>query len=296
MGFFKRNNDANFLGETYTQKMSTYRIKDMMIERAIDLISKTISRTKFEVYRKGKGSEGVKRTVDTVFYTLNLRPNKNEDASSFWKMVVSWLLRNGDCLVIIIGSELFMASDWEENEKVISEKTFTNITLIDTKGNTYDYNGTLKSSEVIYMTMGDHEAMNTLNDFYEDYDKVISTAISGYRHSNAVKRLLNYPGRTPVFKSKDGSEKGIEQYAKELTSGLFDEENSLTTLPENFTLEDLKQAGKTTDDFRNSIKEFGDKVANAFGIPLDIYYGTKTDKSTGTNDFITFAVLYPCPS
>jgi len=30
--------------------------------------------------------------------------------------------------------------------------------------------------------------------------------------------------------------------------------------------------------------------AMAFNIPLDVYYGSKTEKSTGTNDFITFSV------
>lgn len=29
----------------------------------------------------------------------------------------------------------------------------------------------------------------------------------------------------------------------------------------------------------------------SFNIPLDIFYGNKTDKSTSTNDFITFGVL-----
>ena len=47
---------------------------------------------------------------------------------------------------------------------------------------------------------------------------------------------------------------------------------------------------QTSEDYRNLVKKWSDDVAVAFNIPLDVFYGSKTDKSTGTNDFITFAI------
>lgn len=38
-------------------------------------------------------------------------------------------------------------------------------------------------------------------------------------------------------------------------------------------------------------KKWTDKVAMSFNIPLDLFYGNKTDKSTSTNDFFSFAIL-----
>ena len=130
-------------------------------------------------------------------------------------------------------------------------------------------------------------------EFYKDYDDIIAVSFSAYKNSNSIKRILRYPGKTPVFKKQDGTEINIDEYAKQLTKGIFDDGNSITTLPDGFMVDDIKQTGQSPEHFKSVIKEFGDKVANAFGIPLDIYYGTKTDKSTGTSDFITFAVLFP---
>ena len=38
------------------------------------------------------------------------------------------------------------------------------------------------------------------------------------------------------------------------------------------------------------MKKIGDTVARNWNIPLDIFYGNKTEKSTGNEDFITFAI------
>lgn len=48
--------------------------------------------------------------------------------------------------------------------------------------------------------------------------------------------------------------------------------------------------GIKANDYIELDKSICDKVASAFSIPLDVFYGTKTEKSTGTNDFITTAV------
>ena len=58
-----------------------------------------------------------------------------------------------------------------------------------------------------------------------------------------------------------------------------------------FELENLNcEKVQTSEDYRNLLKKWSDDVAMAFNIPLDVFYGSKTDKSTGTNDFITFAI------
>lgn len=51
-----------------------------------------------------------------------------------------------------------------------------------------------------------------------------------------------------------------------------------------------KDSKKDLTDFERSMKQITDSVAQKWGIPLDIFYGNKTEKSTGNSDFITFAV------
>ena len=51
-----------------------------------------------------------------------------------------------------------------------------------------------------------------------------------------------------------------------------------------------KDSKKDLTDFEKSMKQILDGVAQKWNIPLDIFYGNKTEKSTGNSDFITFAV------
>ena len=56
-------------------------------------------------------------------------------------------------------------------------------------------------------------------------------------------------------------------------------------------MENLNQNNsKNLTDFENVFIKIGDTVAQKWNIPLDIFYGSKTEKSTGTDDFITMCV------
>ena len=50
-----------------------------------------------------------------------------------------------------------------------------------------------------------------------------------------------------------------------------------------------KDKTKDLSDHEKQVKEIGDKTAMIFNIPLDVFYGNKTEKSNGNNDFITFS-------
>ena len=62
-------------------------------------------------------------------------------------------------------------------------------------------------------------------------------------------------------------------------------------LSELFDLENLnKDNTKSLSDFESVFKKIGDTVAQEWNIPLDIFYSSSTEKSNGTNDFITMGV------
>ncbi|MBQ3408915.1 MAG: phage portal protein [Clostridia bacterium] len=69
------------------------------------------------------------------------------------------------------------------------------------------------------------------------------------------------------------------------------DEDAIIMLSEAFDLINLnKDNSQSINDYKEIIKSIGDTVACRYDIPLDIFYGTKTEKSMATNDFITFSV------
>ena len=93
-----------------------------------------------------------------------------------------------------------------------------------------------------------------------------------------------------MIDAETGEQVTYEKYKEKITAGLFDEEESVLLLSEIFDLYLLnKDKNKDLSDHEKEVKEIGDKVAMMFDIPTDVFYGNKTEKSNGNNDFITFA-------
>lgn len=292
MAFWNKTTIINFLeGETLGSSDDLH-VKGLMIEHAIDLISKTIAKSELQVFKK-KGKT-VSKTIDETYYTLNIRPNPNEDGASFWKKVVSHMLRNGEALVVIENSNLYMASDWDVDDSFYFDKTYSNIELLDIELNSFKLNKSYKASDVLYLNMGDHKSIEIIESYYKCISKAIASSFSNYRRSNTKKYVLKQPTSTALIQDKDGKQIGFEEIVKRITENLMSEDDSVQPLPNNYSLDDISiEKSADSKDMLNNIKDFGDKVANAFGIPLDVFYGTKTDKSEGTDDFITLACLYP---
>ena len=90
---------------------------------------------------------------------------------------------------------------------------------------------------------------------------------------------------------ESGKEISYESYAEKITNGLLSDEEAVVLLSEAFDLINLnKDSKESLTDYKDLVKKIGDSVANNYDIPLDLFYGTKTEKSTANDDFISFSV------
>ncbi len=285
----KKGELIDYLDYIFEQKEKQLKIKSMAITHAIDLISRTISKCEIKTYKNGKSEKG------ELYYILNIKPNKNEDATSFFYNVISNLLEKEEgSLIINLGSQLFLASDFDVSNDIINEKIYSNITLSDPDDTSYEYSliKSFKSSKVLHLRLGNKKIKQCLDDFYKEYGELLEISNNFYKQKNSIKWRLTIPSNQPALKDpKTGNSISYEDYKSKITSGLFNDENTIIMLSEFFKLDQLgNQDSTTSNDYRELLKKWSDEVANAFNIPLDIFYGNKTDKSTSTNDFITFAI------
>lgn len=295
---FKQKEETKFLDLFLGKKVKELYIKDLMIEHAVDLISKTISKCEIKIFRHDKKENKVKETIDDIYYRLNVRVNPNEEASSFFYRVISTLLKKQEALIITSKAEnektdyLYLADDWNESKDIMKPKIYSKVVLSDLKGNTLTLEKNFNADDVIHLTLGNSKIKQLLDDFYSDFGEMLGIASKYYKLSNVKKWKFKVPGGQPAIKDpKTGEVITYDDYKKKVTDGLLSEEEAIVMLSEHFDLTEIgNDKEKTSEDYRNMIKELGNIVATAFGIPLDVFYGSKTDKSTGTDDFITFAV------
>jgi len=89
---------------------------------------------------------------------------------------------------------------------------------------------------------------------------------------------------------KTKKEISYDEYVKKITDGLKDNEEAIILLSEIFDLNLLnKDLEGNIEDHSKISEETIERIAMTFNIPVDMFKGTKTDKSTSNNDFITYA-------
>lgn len=94
-----------------------------------------------------------------------------------------------------------------------------------------------------------------------------------------------------LMDAETGQQLDLKDYKERITDGLFKEDDAVVLLSEMFDLTNLNGNNqKNLTDFENTFLRISKTVAQKWKIPLDVFFGDFTDKSNGTNNFITFAV------
>lgn len=261
---------------------------------AIDLIAKTISKCEIQTFELK--DKIIKKNKGDLYWTLNLQPNFNETGTSFIYKLVTKLLIDKTALVIINKipkrNLLYVADEYSASNDILYGKTFSNITLADEEGNTYSLNKTYDSNNTIYFTLNNKKLQSAGETFKTNSAKILKAAQKSFIRANTGKwRLKNPGGQATMVDAETKKQISYTEYTKKITEGLLNDEESIILLAEIFDLINLnKDVKKELNDYENIFNKIGNTVAQKWNIPLDIFYGNKTEKSTGSNDFITFAV------
>lgn len=264
---------------------------------AIDLIAKTISKCEIQTFEKIK--DKVKKNKGDLYWILNIQPNPNEKGTSFiYKLAVKLLTEQRALILInkkLKNNYLYIADDFNVDKNILYGKMFSNITIIDDEGNSLPLHRTYNSEEAIYFSIKNDNLSKASTDFSNNVSKIVKAIQKSYIRSNTSKWRLKNPGGQPTLIDPETKEPvDYKKYKDKITEGLLSEEEAIVLLSEQFGLEELgnqnKVNNKNSNDYESIVKQIGDQVAQKWNIPLDIFYGSKTEKSTGTNDFITFAV------
>lgn len=277
------------------RKNIEFSAKELMIDHAINIIAETCARSTIDVFRYDKTNKKISKTKDQIFYRLNIKPNNNQSGSSFWQQVFYKMLKEGKALVVTLEENaIFLADSFDESNDVILDESYNNVTV--KSGNkTFKLKKTFYRKDVFLFDLGQYKTVEFLESFYKDYNQVISASISSFVKNNTSKFALSVPTNVPQMKDKDGNIIDVSIYAERLVGKLLSPNDEIVQLSSGFSIEEISKNKQTMDPaFIKIIKEWGDIVSMKFGIPSDIFWGTKSEKyKESTDDLITFACLYP---
>ncbi len=299
MNLFKTKTLSDMIDVIKKEFTTENYIEAICVAHAIDLISRTIAATELQVYRYDNKKQKTEEKKDNVYYRLNIKPNVNENGTNLKNKLVKTLITEGKALIVFEKKRnlsvdyMFLAKSYDSSNNVIDGKVFKNVCIEDEEGNTHTFKREFKidKGECLYFTYKNEKIKSSLEKFKNVSEKLLETTDKAYKTANVNKWRLKNPGGQPtMLDAETKKEITYEKYKEKITDGLFSEEDSVLLLSEIFDLYLLnKDKSKDLSDHEKMVKEIGDKTAMTFDIPLDVYYGTKTEKSKGNNDFITFA-------
>lgn len=299
MLFSKKNEKGEYvLSVLFGEKDKTNFVYTIAEAHAIDLIAKTISKCKLQIFSKNPKSKKIEETRDEIHWALNIQPNHYENGTSFMYRLVTQLLTRKKALVLInkdIRGDplLYVADDYIANNSILYGKIFTDVSISDNEGNSIKMVKPYDSTNSIYYNIYDDNLRTASNNFKTNAAKILNTAIKSYKTSNTPKWRIKNSGLQPTLKDiETGEEIDYKTYINKISDGLLSDDEAVFMLAEIFDLINVNKDinSKDISDLEKQITQITDTVARNWNIPLDIFYGSKTEKSTGTNDFITFAV------
>ncbi|HAO61557.1 MAG TPA: hypothetical protein DCQ90_06475 [Erysipelotrichaceae bacterium] len=266
------------------QSAERLRIQELAIEKAVTMISRVIAKAEFQVYREKNGK--ILSVKDNVYYNLNIRPNPNQTGTVFWNNVIHQLLKEGEALVID-DNGYYLADTFNKGDEVKYPRSFKEVRV----GNIEYRYKTFSARDCLYLTLGEGDTKNYLNNYFREIGDLLAFAASDYKDRNTKRWRIGTPATGTTVKSEEtGKRLKGQDYADMIARQLSDPKVRAVNIDASVTVDQMGSNDvKTSSDFQLLLKETLISAAFAYHIPQDVFFGTKTEKSTSIDDFITFA-------
>lgn len=266
--------------ELFTNAKNRLHMKRLAVDTCVSFLARTISQSDFRV------REGKEYVRDELFYKLNLRPNKNQTASTFWETFVNKLVYENECLIIPTDSDdLVIADAFTHNEFALIEDTFSDVTVGD-----FTYQRSFKQSEVIHIRYRNENLMRLIDGLFDDYGSLFASILSSQKRKNQIRATVNIDSKTA--QTKDGQSK-LQQWLNRTYGAIESKDVAIIPQQQGYDYDEKASGnsnGQSVDEINKVTNGFFDQVAMAIGIPTALIYGDMADVEKQTKNYIGFTV------
>jgi HK97 family phage portal protein len=261
-----------------------YHYKKLAIDTCISMIANTLSQCEFKTFENGKEKRGEN------YYLFNVEPNQNQNASEFMQSLVSKLIHNNEVLVIMQDDKFYVADSFDLTEYALVENIYKNVTV-----KTLKFDKTFKESEVLHLKLNDSNIKKVIDNLYESYGKLISSAMNIYKRSNTKRVVLEGDFLRP---QTDEEQKAINDLFDSQFKTWFEADGAgaVFQLQSGYTLRDISAEGKSGNtgqssrDIRALVDDVFDFVAMGFLMPRSLIKGDLADVEKVTDNYLMFRI------
>lgn len=286
MGFldavFKRNSELGYIfdADLIPDMSKRIHMKRLAIEICISFLGRTISQTEFRV-KNGKTYD-----KDELYYRLNVRPNKNMTASTFWHTVAHKLVWDNEVLIVKTDDDdLVIADDFEHNEYAVFEDTFSRVIVKD-----YEFKRTFMQSEVLHFRYRNEKLAPLIDGLFADYGDLFGRLVAAQKRKGQLRATVDMD--MMAAKSEKHLAK-LQEFIDNMYKAINEKDVAIIPQQPGFTYKESSaggNSGQNVDEINKVTNGFLDQVAMAIGIPISLIYGQMADVEKPTKNFLMFTV------
>jgi HK97 family phage portal protein len=279
----RRNSELEFMFDLDIFEDTSTRIhmKKLALEICASFLGRTISQTEFRIKEKGVFVK------DELYYRLNVRPNKNMTASTFWHTVMVKLIYDNECLVIQAeDGDLLIADNFEHNSYAVLEDTFYKVVVKD-----FEFKRSFRQSEVLHLRYNNEKLAPLVDSLFKDYGDLFGRLISSQKRKNQIRGTVDMDAI--IAKSEEGQKK-LQVFIDKMYKAFADKEIAIVPqqpgIKYNENSSGAAVSGQSVDELNKLTDGFLTQVAMALSIPMSLIKGDMADVEKNTKNYMMFGV------
>ncbi|WP_144508458.1 phage portal protein [Bacillus mycoides] len=279
---FKRNKELEFMVDLdlIADTANRVHMKRLAIDTCVAFLGRTISQSEFRV-RNGKAFE-----KNELYYRLNVRPNKNMTASTFWERFIRKLIYDNECLAIQADDgDLLIADGFQHNEYAVLEDTFTDVIVKD-----YTFKRSFKQSEVIHLKYRNDKLSPLIDGLFSDYGDLFGRILNSQKRKNQVRGTVDMD---MIGAKTEEQIAKLQEFIDNMYKAIGTKDIAIVPQQKGIEYKEVYNGsanGPSVEEINKVTNGFLNQVAMAIGIPTALLYGEMADVEKQTKNYMLFTV------
>lgn len=257
-------------------------IKKWALDTCINHIARTISQTKFEIIDGDS-----KDTSSTTHYKLNVRPNTDESAATFWQKVIRKLIYDNEVLIVVTDTkDLIIADDFVREEYALYDDIFDHIVVGE-----FEFERSFRMSEVIYLEYNNEPITNMLYGLFSDYGDVFGRLIRSNLMNNQIRATLEMDANTVINQQ---TQENIQNFINKAYDAFSTNDVAIVPVQKGYNYtehtNDNTSSKSQIEEMAKVPNQLLSYVARNLGIPLGLINGDTADIEAMTDNYMKFCI------
>ena len=284
---FTQRKDASFaydLDLIGGQQTQVY-LKQYALNTCASFLARTVSQSEF------------KTKNDALYYKLNVRPNYNQTATSFWQELIFKLITDNEVLVVQDDTgDLLIADSYVHNVKAVYPDNFSGVVV-----NDYQFQRVFGMDDVWFIKYNNDNLTTYTNQLLSDYANLFSRMISFAMRNKQLRATVDFSGVTSFDSQtpKDDAngnkkENPAQKFIDKLFSAFRDNDIAIVPLQKGIKYDEVSSqysgADQAFSDITAARKEAVDSVAEILGIPPALIHGAQAEVDQNQQELLNFCI------